>query len=61
MIKGSDFIFYCINLLHCKCHKINPNCGVSYVDNPDWIKNKKVTINPIDDNDKYFQYGATVD
>ena len=36
-----------------KCHKINPNCGRSYIDvyrsyidAPDWIKSKKVTINP---------------
>ena len=41
--------------------KINPNCGESYVDSPDWIKNKKTTINPI--NKKYnncFQYAVTV-
>ena len=34
--------------------------GGSYIDSPDWIKNKKTTINPINDNDKYFQYAATV-
>ena len=41
--------------------KINPNRGESYVDSPDWIKNKKTTINPI--NKKYnncFQYAVTV-
>ena len=36
-----------IQLFYYKCHKINQNCGVSYVDSPDWIKNKKKTINPI--------------
>ena len=35
------------DLLYYKCHKANPNCGGSYIDSPDWIKNKKVTINPI--------------
>ena len=40
-IKGSDFIFYCINLLHYKCCKINLKRGGSYVDSPNWIKNKK--------------------
>ena len=30
-----------IQLFYYKCHKINQNCGVSYVDSPDWIKNKK--------------------
>ena len=44
-----------------KCHKINPNRGGSYIDSPDWIKNKKATINPINKNDnKCFQYAITV-
>ena len=34
---------YCIK----KCHKVNPNHGGSYIDYPDWIKNKKATINTI--------------
>ena len=34
-MKGSDFTFACVNLLHYKCHKINPNCGESYLDSPD--------------------------
>ena len=27
-----------------------------YIDSPDWIKNKKATINPINEKDKCFQY-----
>ena len=46
-MKGSDFIFDCIHLLNYKCHKINPNCGGSYIDFPDWTKTKKATINAI--------------
>ena len=41
--------------------KRNPNHHGSYVDSPDWIKNKKATIdfiNKIDD--KCFQYAVTV-
>ena len=34
-MKGSHFIFDCINLLYYKCHKINLNHGVSYIDSPD--------------------------
>ena len=30
-----------VQLFYYKCHKINQNCGLSYVDSPDWIKNKK--------------------
>ena len=40
-MKGSEFVFDYIQLLHCKCHKINANCGGSYIDCPDWIKSKK--------------------
>ena len=36
------------------------NCGESHVDSPDWINIKKATINYIKDEDKCFQYSATV-
>ena len=61
---GSEFVFDCIQLLYNKCHKINldhmDHAG-SHIDSPDWIKNKKATINPI--NEKYkkcFQYDVIV-
>ena len=38
---GNDFIFDCVHLLFYKCHNINPNCGGSYIDSPDWIKTEK--------------------
>ena len=59
-MKGSDFIFDCVNLLHYKCHKINPKRGGLYIDSPDWIKDKKKTKSPINDDDKCFQYAETV-
>ena len=60
-IKGSEFAFDHIHLLYYKCHKIIPNRGGSYTDSPDWIKNKKAAINPIDKKDnKCFQYPVTV-
>ena len=40
LIKGSEFVFDYVHLLYYKCHKINPNRGGSYIDSPDWIKNK---------------------
>ena len=30
-MKGSNFVFSYVQLLHCKCHKINLNCGGSYI------------------------------
>ena len=59
-MKGSDFIFDSVQLLNYKCHKINFNPGGSYVDSPDWIKKKKVTINPKNDDDKCFLYATTI-
>ena len=60
-MKGSEFVFDYVQLLYYKCHKINHNHGESYIDFPDWIKNKKATINPINKKDnKCFQYAVTV-
>ena len=39
-MKGSEFVFDCVHLLYDKCHKINLKRGGSYIDTPDWIKNK---------------------
>ena len=38
--------------MYYKCHKINPNHGGLYADSPNWIKNKKATINLINKKDK---------
>ena len=47
-MKGSEFVFDYVHLLYYKCHL---NHGGSYKDPLDWIKNKKVTINPINKKD----------
>ena len=59
-MTGSGFIFDCAHLLYYKCHKINFIYAGSYIDSPDWIKNKKASINPANNNDKWFQYDAIV-
>ena len=60
-MKETDFVFDYVQLWYYKCYKINPNCGGSYVDSPDWIKTKKTAINPIIKKDsKCFQYAVTV-
>ena len=53
-MKDSDFMFDCVNLLHYKCHKINLKRGESYIDSSNWTKNKKATINPVNDDDSAF-------
>ena len=60
MIKVNDFISDSIQLMYCKCHKVNSKRRGSYIDSPDWIKKKKATMNPKNTDDKYFQYVVTV-
>ena len=47
-MKGRDFIFDSVQLMYCKvkCSKVNFKRGGSYVDSPNWIKNKKATLKP---------------
>ena len=60
-MRVSAFVLDYVQLLYYKCHKINLNCGGSYIDSPDWIKNKKTTINRIKKKiNKCFQYVVTV-
>ena len=59
--KDSEFVFNYVHLLYDKWHKINLNRGGSYINSPDWIKNKKATINSINKKDnKCFQCAITV-
>ena len=39
--KGTEFIFDYVHLLYFKCHEVNLNRIVSYIDSPDWIKKQK--------------------
>ena len=40
-------------------NKITLSRGGSYIDFPKWLKNKKATINPKNNDDKCFQYALT--
>ena len=55
-MRGNDFIFDSVQLMYYKSHKVNFKRGGSYIDSPDWIKNKKAIINPKNEDDKCFQY-----
>ena len=35
-LRGSEFLFDSIDLLHYKLHKINLNCRGSHIDSPEW-------------------------
>ena len=61
-VKSSEFVFDYVHLMYYKCHKINLNRDGSYISSPDWIKNKKATICPINKrNYKCFQYTVIVE
>ena len=60
-MRDGDIISDCVYVLYYKSHKINLSHGGSYIDSPDWIKNKKATINSINKKvNKCFHYAATV-
>ena len=40
-MKGSEFVFHNVWLLHYKCQKIIPNSGGSFTDSRDWIKKQQ--------------------
>ena len=56
-MKGSSFTFESIDLLEHHIHEICLNRESSYIESPEWIKNKGVTINPKNTKDNNcFQY-----
>ena len=59
-MRGSEFIFHSVDVLYYDLNKISLSRGGSYIDSPEWLKNKKATINPKHNDDKRFQYALTV-
>ena len=60
-MRASEFIFDSVNLLYFNLQKISLNRkGSSYIDSPKWLKNKKATINPKNNDNNCFQYALTV-
>ena len=57
-MKESEFFFYSVGLLEYKLTKISLNRGGSSIDSPEWLKNKKATINLKDNDDNCFQYAT---
>ena len=59
-MRRCDFVYDSINALYYNLNKVNLSRGGSYTDSPKWLKNKKTTINPKNNDDKCFQYALTV-
>ena len=56
----SDLVFDSVDALYYNLKKINLSRGGSYIDSPEWLKNKKTTINPKNNEDKCIEYALTV-
>ena len=59
-MRGSDFEYDGVNFLNYDFNKISLNRGESYTDSPKWLKDKKSTINPRNNDHKCFQYALTL-
>ena len=59
-MKGSDFIFNGINYLYYDLNRITISKGGSYIESPKWFKDKKCCINQNSNDNKCFQYAATL-
>ena len=53
--NGSNFVFESVGLLSYHIHKTSLKRGNSYIKSPEWIANKKATINPKNEDDKCFK------
>ena len=58
--RGSDFEFDGVNFLYYDFNKISLNRDGSYIDSPKWLKDKKSTRNPKNNDHKCFQYAVTL-
>ena len=59
-MKGSEFEFDDVDFLYYDFNKISLNRGGSCIDSPKWLKDKKSTINPKNNDYKCFQYAVTL-
>ena len=60
-MKGSEFVCDSVDLLYYQLQKTSlKRTGSSYIDSPKWLKNKKATINPKNNDNNCFQYALTV-
>ena len=61
IIRGSNFVFESVVLMDYKLHKVSWKRGGSYIKSPEWLVDKRATINPENiKDDKCFQYVLTL-
>ena len=58
---SSSYVYESVKGLGILFHKVDLNRGSSCIPSPDWLKNKKATINPQNTKDNYcFMYVTTI-
>ena len=59
--ESSSFVYESVEECNIHFHKIDLRRGASFIDTPEWLKHKKVTINPQNENNVYcFMDAATI-
>ena len=58
-MKGSEFVSESVDLLYYSLHKITLKRSGSYVKSPEWLRNKRATINPKSKDNECFKYAIT--
>ena len=60
-MENSYFVIESVDLLFYSLHKTRLRKGGSYIESPEWLRNKRATVNPKNKkDDKCFQYALTV-
>ena len=59
-MRSSAIAFDGVNFLYYDFNKISISRGGSYIDSPKWLTNKKLIINPENNDHKCFQYAVTL-
>ena len=58
--NGSNFVFESVDLLSYHIHKTSLKIGKSYMKSPEWVLNKRATINPKNIDNRCFQYAINL-
>ena len=59
--ESSSFVYESVEECNIHFHKIDLRRGASFIDTPEWLENKKATINPQNTNNAYcFMYAIAI-
>ena len=59
-MRRSECVYDSVDALYYNLNKVSLSRGGSYIDSPEWLKNKKATINLKNNDDNCFKYVLTV-